>query len=54
MRPLLLFAVLAGALGAGTVASHAQQRLPSILVSRQLAEAEGLRVGDTAQLAVDE
>ena len=46
-----MFAVLAFALLSAPTASAQTGQLPTILLSRQLAAAEGLRVGDTVALA---
>jgi len=41
------------AVGAGLVPALAQEDAAPILMSRQLAEQEGLRIGDVVQLATD-
>lgn len=49
--PGLSFLFLAALLGAASLASAQTSEFATILVTRQLAEAEGLAVGDTVQIA---
>lgn len=51
MRPLLLSVLLAGAVAAGTLAQAVTADPPPVLISRHLAEGEGLATGDTIRLA---
>ncbi len=55
MRLATLAAVLAIAIAAGTAAARAQPAddIPTILVSRQLREAQGLAIGDVVSLSAD-
>lgn len=53
VKPLPFLIVLVGALS-GLLLRAQEPSSPSILVSRQLAEIEGLAVGDQVQLAADE
>ena len=49
----MIVLILAALLGAASLASAQTSDLPTILVTRQLAEAEGLAVGDAVQLAAE-
>ena len=53
MRPLVFLIALSGAL-CGLLLHAQDPSSPSILMSRQLAELEGLEVGDEVQLSTDE
>jgi putative ABC transport system permease protein len=50
---LLLIAVLASASAVQSLAAQDAAEPPSVLISRQLAESRGLKVGDTVQLSPD-
>jgi ABC-type lipoprotein release transport system permease subunit len=50
---VLFLAVVLVAGGGATLAQTAEAELPAVLISRQLAESRGLRVGDTVRLSPD-
>ena len=52
MRPLVFLVALCGAL-CGLLLHAQEEPRPSLLIARQLAEIEGLAVGDTVELATD-
>lgn len=53
LRAAALTALLSCAVAGGLLAQAATPSLPTILVTRQLLEAEGLNVGDTVSLSAD-